>query len=159
MSTNIGINDKNRAAVGRLLNTLLADEFVLYTKLRNYHWNVKSPNFSELHKFFEGQYDAVDQSIDEVAERARAVGERSAGSMREFLGLARLKEETGRAVDAKTMLKNTLNDHEALIRSLRKDLQTSAEKHGDMGTSDFLTGLMEEHEKMAWMTRAFLEGK
>jgi starvation-inducible DNA-binding protein len=27
-----------------------------------------------------------------------------------------------------------------------------------MGTNDFLTGLMEQHEKMAWMLRAFLAG-
>jgi starvation-inducible DNA-binding protein len=159
MATNIGISDKNRLAVGKILNTTLADEFVLYTKLRNYHWNVVSPNFSELHKFFESQYEAIDDAVDEVAERARAIGERSAGSMREFIGLARLKEEASRSLSDKSMLKNILSDHEALIRNLRKDVQTSAEKLGDVGTSDFLTGLMEEHEKMAWMTRAFLEAR
>jgi starvation-inducible DNA-binding protein len=28
-----------------------------------------------------------------------------------------------------------------------------------MGTNDFLTGLMEQHEKMAWMLRAFLRAE
>jgi starvation-inducible DNA-binding protein len=32
-------------------------------------------------------------------------------------------------------------------------------RHGDAGTNDFLTGLMERHEKMAWMLRSFLEGR
>ena len=54
------------------------------------------------------------------------------------------------------MLENLLNDHETIIRQLRKDLET-CEQLGDAGTTDFLTGIMEEHEKMAWMLRSFLE--
>ena len=57
------------------------------------------------------------------------------------------------------MLANLLADHEAIIRTLRRDLETAAEQHHDVGTNDFLTGLMERHEKMAWMLRAFLDGK
>jgi starvation-inducible DNA-binding protein len=56
------------------------------------------------------------------------------------------------------MITNLLADHEAVIQSLRADLGTAMDKHGDAGTSDFLTGLMEKHEKMAWMLRAFLDG-
>jgi len=56
------------------------------------------------------------------------------------------------------MLANLLGDHETVIRQLRDDVDTTANAH-DMGTSDFLTGLMERHKKMAWMLRAFMEGK
>jgi starvation-inducible DNA-binding protein len=49
--------------------------------------------------------------------------------------------------------------YEALIRHLRVDLDTWIERYHDAGTRDFLSGLMEQHEKMAWMLRAFLEGK
>ena len=55
------------------------------------------------------------------------------------------------------MLKDLLDDHEAVIRQLRVDLETVGEVYHDMGTNDFLTGLMEQHEKMAWMLRAFLD--
>ncbi len=54
------------------------------------------------------------------------------------------------------MLTDLLADHEALIRQLRADLALVLDKHGDAGTSDFLTGLMERHEKMAWMLRSVL---
>ncbi len=47
------------------------------------------------------------------------------------------------------MVKNLLMSHEAIIQSLRVDLESCADKCHDMGTSDFLTGLMEQHEKMA----------
>jgi starvation-inducible DNA-binding protein len=53
------------------------------------------------------------------------------------------------------MIANLLADHEALVQSLRADLTTALDKYQDAGTSDFLTSLMEKHEKMAWMLRAF----
>ena len=55
------------------------------------------------------------------------------------------------------MIKNLVDDHESVIVLLRKDLDLCDEKYSDKGTCDFLTGLMEEHEKMAWMLRAYLE--
>jgi len=79
MNPNIAITDKDRAGVVKILNALLADEYVLYTKTR--------------------------------------------------------------------------------IRQLRADSDAAASKYHDAGTNDFLTGLMEKHEKMAWMLRAFQEGK
>jgi starvation-inducible DNA-binding protein len=57
------------------------------------------------------------------------------------------------------MLRDLLADHEALIQTLRRDLDVAMERHGDAGSSDFLTGLTEQHEKMAWMLRSFLEGR
>lgn len=92
MTINIGIDDSNRKAVADLLNKLLADEFVLYVKTRNFHWNVETPNFSELHKFFEGQYEALDETIDEVAERARALGGKAVATLGEYATLTSLPE-------------------------------------------------------------------
>ena len=47
-------------------------------------------------------------------------------------------------------------DHETVIRGLRGDIGPVADRYKDVGTSDFLTGLLEKHEKMAWMLRAFV---
>ena len=154
----IGLTDKNRAGVVGMLNTTLADEYVLYTKTRNFHWNVVGPQFHDLHKFFEEQYGQLNDIVDDVAERARALGGRACGSLAEFAGRTRLKEgDPKKRLAARDMVAALLADHEALIRSLRVDLATCAEQHGDAGTNDFLTGLMEQHEKMAWMLRACLE--
>src|SRR5207244_13136778 len=71
---------------------------------------------------------------------------------------ARLKEHPGQYPAAEEMLANLLRDHETVSRQLRDDVHTTANAH-DMVTSDFLTGLMERHEKMTWMLRAFTEGK
>jgi len=155
---NIGLSDGNRQSVVSILNTLLADEFLLYTKTRNYHWNVTGLQFNDLHKFFETQYEQLDGTVDEVAERARALGGRAAGSLEEFKKLARLGEDVvGKIPAARDMLANLLADHEALTRSLRADVDTVTDKYKDTGTADFLTGLLEQHEKSAWMLRSFLE--
>ena len=157
MKPNIAINDAQRAAVIEILNTLLSDEYLLYTKTRNYHWNVVGPQFNDLHKFFEAQYEELNGIVDEVAERARALGGNSLGTLAEFTQHARLKEQPGKAPDAKGMLAVLLADHEALIRHLRTDAEVTMDKHKDSGTNDFLIGLMEKHEKMSWMLRAFQE--
>lgn len=155
---NIGLSDGNRQSVIGILNTLLADEYLLYTKTRNYHWNVTGLQFNDLHKFFEAQYEQLDDTVDEVAERARALGGRAAGSLEEFKKLARLGEDViGKVPAARDMLANLLADHEALVRSLRADVDAVTDKYKDTGTADFLTGLLEQHEKSAWMLRSFLE--
>src|SRR6266508_3155951 len=90
MHSNIGLLDEQREGAVAILNTLLADEYLLYTKTRNYHWNVVGPQFNDLHKFFEAQYEALDDVIDEVAERVRALGGRASGTLEEFRTSARL---------------------------------------------------------------------
>ena len=151
---NMGIPEEGRKAVLGILNALLADEYLLYTKTRKYHWNVTGPEFHDLHKFFEAQYEELDGIVDEVAERARSLGGVPFGTLAEFLKAARLEERPGVNPNADGMIADLLTDHEAVIRTLRADLEASAEKYGDLGTSDFLTGLMEKHEKTAWMLRA-----
>lgn len=153
---NIGISDGDRAEVNKILSKVLADEYVLYTKTRNYHWNVVGPQFSEYHKLFSDQYEALDSDIDEIAERIRSLGAMTPATLAEFAKTSRLEEHPGVYPDASTMIANLLADHEAVIRTLRADVD-SCVKHNDAGTADFLTGLLEKHEKTAWMLRSMLE--
>lgn len=155
MKTNIGISDKNRKVVVEILNQILADEYVLYTKSLKFHWNVESDNFSELHAFFKEHYEKLLEMADDVAERARSLGGNAFGTLEEFLQHTNLAEEVGKIPDATDMIEDLLTDHETIIQHLRKSLEVCTE-HGDAGTSNFLTDLMEKHEKMAWMLRAFI---
>jgi starvation-inducible DNA-binding protein len=156
MKTNIGITAEHLKLIALELNKALADLVVLYTKTRNYHWNIEGPSFLELHRFYEEQYTALAESIDEVAERVRALGHYAEGRLTDFLKLTNLVEEEY-TNDQKAQLKNLLSDHETIIRSLRKAIDVIEDKYKDKGTSDFLTGLMQEHEKTAWMIRAYLK--
>jgi starvation-inducible DNA-binding protein len=152
----LGISAAGLQSVAKVLNTLLADEVLLYLKTRNFHWNVVGPNFIEMHKFFESQYEELDEILDEVAERIRSIGGRAPGSMAEFLRETRLSESDGKVAHAQGIIEILLADHETVIRAIRKDLAT-VDEASDAGTEDFLTGLMEQHEKMAWMLRSHVQ--
>lgn len=153
----IGLNATNVQGVVALLSRLLADEHVLYMRLRNYHWNVVGMAFGPLHELFKEQYEEIADDIDDIAERIRSLGAPAPGTMTEFLQLATLAERPGELPDDRTMVANLVADHEAIIRHLRRDVRAADEQYDDMGTSDFLTELMQKHEKMAWMLRAHLE--
>lgn len=157
MKPNIGITDKNRQAVSEQLAKLLADEFVLYTKTRNAHWNVEGPDFHAMHLFFESQYEALDEAMDSVAERIRKIGHYAPATLKSFLQLTHLAELTERSNDSLGFIRELVEDHESVIEFIRGNINPFADKYGDAGTSDFITGLMEEHEKMAWMLRSHLK--
>ena len=157
MKTNIGLNDEARLEVGQILNLILADEFVLYATTRDYHWNVSGPEFLSLHKQFEAQYEQIAQWIDDVAERARAIGVSARGNWADLTKAARLSADPGIDLPAEHMLSELLALHEDLIVQLRADSEACTARFKDAGTADFLTGLMERHEKAAWMLRAQLE--
>ena len=156
MNTNIGIKEKNRLAVAEGLSKILADEYVLYTKTRNAHWNVEGIDFYTKHKFFESLYEAIDNFIDDIAERIRSLGHYAPATLKEFLQLTSLTEESRSANDGKGYIKELLADHESIIIHLREQVNKFFNDYNDVGTCDFITGLMEEHEKMAWMLRAHL---
>ena len=157
MQTNTGLLEQNRQNVVGILDALLADEYVLYTKTRNYHWNVVGPHFNDYHKAFEEQYDGLSDDVDEIAERIRALGSKVSSSLGEFQKNSQLSEHPEEYPDANTMASNLLNDHEIVIRTIRENIPKIGDTYGDVGTEDFLTGLMEKHEKTAWMIRSILE--
>ena len=141
--------------VANILNDDLADEYVLLTKTRNYHWNIEDHRFNDLHKFFEEQYELLSAAVDEIAERVRSVGGRTRATLKEFINSSQIREDIGSYPNADTMLGNLLSDHETIIKTLRKNINECQELN-DEGTANFLTDKMEQHEKMAWMLRSFL---
>lgn len=154
----IGLSEQQRKHSAKLLSAILSDGAVLYQKTRNYHWNVTGPHFRSLHLLLEDQYNALAEHVDEVAERIRSLGVTAPGTYAEFLELSQLKEDApSEHPDAETMIRNLVADHETVIAALRKAVEELDEHVDDQGTADFVTGLMEAHEKTAWMLRAHLE--
>lgn len=153
MKTEIGISTQNRQIVADLLNQLLADETVLYIKIRNYHWNIQGPNFYSLHGLFEEHYTQLAIMIDDIAERVRQLGHFALGSMKNYLSITNLTESIHDDLNANTMLINLVNDHETIIRMLRNNI-LKCEEANEPATADLMTSLVEKHEKMVWMLRS-----
>ena len=150
-----GISRESLQKIANILNDDLADEYVLLTKTRNYHWNVEDPRFNDLHKFFDEQYQQLSTAVDEIADRVRAVGGNTTATLKEFISSSQIRKDIGSYPNADTMLGNLLSDHETIIKTLRKNINECQELN-DEGTANFLTDKMEEHEKMAWMLSSFV---
>ncbi len=153
---NIGLVEREQREASQTLNMLLADEYLLSTKTKNYHWNVTGAHFHDLHGLFGDQYAKLDLLIDQVAERIRMLGGNAPGTMLEFLKLTCLEEQPGKYPSEEGMVEDLSDDHETLIRELRRVLERHVDIFCDAGTIDFLTTIMQEHEKMAWILRSVL---
>ncbi len=157
MKPDIGITDKNLKGITDMLSVVLADAYMLYTKTRKFHWNVNGQSFMELHKLFENQYNKLEEAIDEIAERINKLGAPTIGTLKEFAVLTTLKEAPGKYPDQLSMIKELLADHETVIKTIRKNIDTCEDTFKDKGTADFLTGIIQQHETIAWTLRRYLK--
>jgi len=155
---NIGLSEQTMREVSELLTNLLADEYVLYTKTKYYHWNIKSLlMFNDLHKFLDELAEKSNESVDKLAERIRALGFRSIGSLQEFINCSSLSfGQTPEVPSDIEMIKNLVADNEQICRSLREAIKAIEQKLHDPITSNFLQDLTYHHEKAAWRLRSNL---
>jgi len=156
MIPKIGITENHLQKANCLLSIVLSDEMTLYIKTRKFHWNVAGESFMELHKLFEAQYTELEAVIDTVAERINKLGSKTIGTMSEFSLLSRIVEHPNKYPVQKAMLAELLSDHETLIAELRKDIDICADENHDAGTADMLTGILQQHETIAWILRRYL---
>ena len=154
---NIGISDKNREAASDQLAKILADEFVLYSKTLNAHWNIEGPDFHAAHIYLETVYKEQQKIVDTIAEKIRALGHYVTGQLEKYLELTHLSETPPEKNDSQTYYAQLLSDHESIIIFIRENIDTFEEDFKAQGMSDYITGLMEYHEKTAWMLRSHLK--
>jgi starvation-inducible DNA-binding protein len=153
MDTGISAKDREKIASG--LSRMLADNFTLYLKTHNFHWNVTGPMFNTLHLMFEGQYNELWLANDLIAERIRALGYPAPGTYDQYLALASIKETPGQP-EAMAMVQLLVEGNEAVVRTARSIFPLVDKAH-DEPSADLLTQRMQIHEKNAWMLRSLLE--
>lgn len=154
-SIDIGIPAEQRQQIADGLGRLLADTWVLYGKTHGFHWNVTGPMFTSLHTLFETQYNELWDSLDEIAERIRALGLPAPFGDSALTKLASL-EEAGSIPAAMDMVKQLVADHEAVARTARSVFEI-ADAANDQPSADLLTQRLQVHEKTAWMLRSLLQ--
>ncbi len=155
-SINIGISDKDRAAIVGGLSKLLADTYTLYLTTHNFHWNVSGPMFNSLHAMFMAQYTELWNAVDPIAERIRSLGHPAPGSYAQFGKLTSLKDAPTTPPKALEMVAILVEGHEAVARTARA-IFALADKASDEPTADLLTQRLSIHEQTAWMLRVLLE--
>lgn len=143
--------------ISELLKEVLGDQFVLYVKARNYHWNVTGPQFYGLHTVFENIYDELADDIDKVAERIRSLGMKTPGTMKEFWELSSLEEKPGNYPGSMAMVQEIANDFVTIIEKLNSASLKMQSTVIDEVSADLFYGLIEKYQKTVWMMRSFLE--
>ncbi len=141
-------------AVGRKLNTLLADFHIVYGHLHALHWNVEGPNFFTIHKELQGMYEQMAEFIDDTAERILMLGNRPATTYKEYLETTSLAELQSRKYSAEEVGQLVLKDLAHVITEVRTLIETAGE-HNDEGTADFGVSMLREFEKQNWFWSAF----
>ena len=151
---NIGI-DNSKETID-FLNKLVSNNFVLFLKLWNFHWNLTGSDFGPAHKFLNDLYDAFFEDIDGISERIRALGGRPIGTMKGYLDKADLKEydDDKEIPEIEKIFQIILDDYESVIKDIRKFLE---DDKVDSGTTNFLEDLIMRKEKNAWMLRSHIK--
>jgi len=155
--TNLGLSEQQRRTSIDALNEALANASILLIKTKKFHWDVVGPQFLTLHRLWDEQYESIATYVDELAERVRMLGGVPIATAAGFLEKSIIREHPGQVASATQAVAMLLMDHETVVRTLRIAIDTTCAK--DAGSANFLTGLLESHEKMSWMLRSFLEGE
>jgi starvation-inducible DNA-binding protein len=154
--TSIQLSPKLREQMVSLLNARLADLIDLNRQATQAHWNIKGEDFYALHKFFEDLAEGLEDTIDDVAERAVQLGGIAEGAIEQVAAKTSLPKYPGKAKSADQHLRALHASYMAIANQVRKDVDTSADA-GDALTSDLLTGLGRLLDKQLWFVESHLQ--
>ena len=140
-----------RPAVEALKN-VLADNYALYLKTQNYHWNVAGANFRGLHLLFEEQYTDLTTAIDTVAELIRGLGEKAPGTFEAYARATSIKPGSESA-SAEQMVAE-LREDQALIQKTLQAALEAAQTESDEVVAGFMIERLTVHRKAAWMLKS-----
>ena len=141
----------------QLLNERLADCIDLQTQTKQAHWNVKGPNFIAVHELFDKINEAVEDYVDEIAERAVQLGGVAEGTARMVARRSSLAEYPA-AVDGRSHVEALSSALAVFGQSVRKAID-EANQLGDLDTADIFTEVSRGIDKWLWFVEAHLQAE
>lgn len=154
--TRIDLDSETREQLVALLNQQLSDAFDLYSQTKQAHWNVKGPQFFQLHELFDKLAADLLPNIDDMAERVTTLGGTALGTAKMSAKTSRLEDYPATVVGGQESLETLIDRYAALAASTREAIETSA-KLGDADTSDLFTGVSRSVDKSLWFLEAHLQ--
>ncbi|HMV51767.1 MAG TPA: DNA starvation/stationary phase protection protein Dps [Blastocatellia bacterium] len=155
-NTKIDIDSESREQLISLLNQQLADTFDLYSQTKQAHWNVKGPQFFQLHELFDQLAAGLLPYVDDIAERATTLGGTALGTARMATKASRLEEYPADVFGGKDSLETLVDRYATLAASTREAIDKSDEL-GDADTADLFTGISRGLDKSLWFLEAHLQ--
>jgi starvation-inducible DNA-binding protein len=157
-TTRNDVPEKARKAVVALCNATLADALDLALSLKQAHWNVKGPQFQQLHELFDLVYTHAAGWADLVAERAVQLGGTAEGTLAHVRAATRLPAYTLGAADGEAHLAAVAGVLAAFAATTRAAIDAAADA-GDAGSADLFTEVSREADKDLWFVEAHLQGR
>lgn len=145
-----------RQRMVELLNARLADAADLKSQVKQAHWNVKGPQFLQLHELFDSVAGRIDAQIDEIAERAVQLGGTALGTIRMAAAASTLPEYPFTGTDGWKHTQAVADRLAAYGAKLREAIDKSTEA-GDADTADLFTGFSREVDKDLWFVESHLQ--
>jgi starvation-inducible DNA-binding protein len=136
------------------LRRQVANAFVLYANYKHYHWQTYGPLFRDLHKLFDELAEEVLESLDELAERVRMIGQDPPAHLLDTANLATVSP-AGASSTMREMVEEA-NRHQLIVISEMRRAARLADEHDDPGTVDLFSKTVQVHEKHEWFTRNLL---
>jgi starvation-inducible DNA-binding protein len=149
---------ETRGKVTELLNARLADAIDLHLQAKQAHWNVKGPNFIALHELFDKFAEESEEYVDDIAERATALGGTAKGTASVVAKTSQLETYPLDIVNGRDHLTALANAVAKAGKAMRAAIDSAASL-GDAGTSDLFTGISRELDKWLWFFEAHLQGE
>jgi len=146
----LGFTYLETAEIVIALKHLFANYQIHYNKLRNFHWNVESQDFFELHQEFENEYNKVNEHIDIIAERIRVFGLKPSMSIEDTLEMSDIKQVPSEKMEASDMVYELIKDY-GILHDKMLDVVNAALESGDNVTEQIITEFMKDLEKRNWM--------
>lgn len=137
------------------LKVLQASSLVMFTKLHNYHWNIKGMQFFPIHEMTEKMYEQFSTLYDDCAERVLQLGDKPYVLLDDLEKNSLIKEDKKTDFTAEYVLKNILADFETLLKEFKK-LSKIADENDDTTTVAFADDNVAHLEKNIWMIKATL---
>ena len=145
-----------RVKLIELLNARLADCIDLQTQCKQAHWNVKGQTFIALHELFDQVNEAVEDYVDDIAERAVQLGGVAEGTARVVAKRSSLAEYPAKAVDGRSHVEALSSALAAFGTAARKAI-VQANELGDLDTADLFTEVSRGIDKWLWFVEAHLQ--
>ena len=151
--TRIDVPPGARDRLVPLLNASLADLIDLFNQTKHAHWNVKGPSFIALHELFDKLGEELEEYIDEIAERAVALGGVAEGTTNVVIERTQLAKYPAQISEGLAHVDALANAYATFGKSVREAIDEAA-KAGDADTSDLFTGVSRGIDKSLWFLEA-----
>ena len=152
------LDEATREKLVTLLNARLADTFDLYSQLKQAHWSVRGSDFIQLHELYDTVAESVLEFVDEIAERAAALGGLATGTVRMAAEASSLDEYPFDAIAGEETVQVVADRLATYGAAVREAIDVTDSELGDIDTSDLFTEISRSIDKHLWFVEAHLQG-